>query len=315
MEKCFFGIDVGGTFVKGAIVDKNGKVIVNGKIPTESDKGEAAVVKNIATLCRELLQKADMDILDIKAVGMGVPGMIDGESGIVVSSGNLKWYNFNVKEALEAELSLPVRIANDANAAALGELKFGLKNSYKNMIMITLGTGVGGGIIIDGKIYEGNKGGGAELGHDVIVMGGEPCTCGRRGCLEAYASATALIRETKKAMANHKDSRLWTVGSADAVNGKTAFDFYNSDVYAKEVVDNYVKALACGITNFIAVFRPEAVVLGGGVCAQGDALINPVKEIVKKEIFAKDAGPAVEILTAKLGNDAGALGAAALVID
>lgn len=314
MKKYCFGIDVGGTFIKGAIIDSDGKIKVSDKIPTESEKGNKHVCANIKTLCDNLLKKSGFNKSDISAIGMGVPGMIDSERGIVIESNNLRWHDFPIANEVEKLTELPVKIANDANAATLGECKFALNGKYKNIVFLTLGTGVGGGIVINGKLYEGNKGAGAELGHSVIVMNGEPCTCGRRGCIEAYASATALIRETKKAMTAHKNSKLWEIGSLDAVNGKTAFDYSSTDVYAKEVVDNYISALACYITNIANEFRPEAVILGGGVCAQGEALITPLQEILKKDIFAGSTGPQVEILTAKLGNDAGCLGAAALVI-
>ena len=314
MKKYCFGIDVGGTFIKGAIVDSDGNINVSAKVPTESEKGRLHVSANIKTLCDNLLEKSGLNKSDITAIGMGVPGMIDSERGIVIESNNLRWQDFPIAKEVEKLVGLPVKIANDANAATLGECKFALNGKYKNIVFLTLGTGVGGGIVINGELYEGNRGAGAELGHSVIVMNGEPCTCGRRGCIEAYASATAIIRETKKAMTAHKDSKLWEIGSLDAVNGKTAFDFSETDVYAKEVVDNYISALACYITNIANEFRPEAVILGGGVCAQGDALITPLKEILKKDIFAGSTGPQVEILTAKLGNDAGCLGAAALVI-
>lgn len=314
MKKYCFGIDVGGTFVKGAIIDSDGKIIVSDKIPTESEKGNIHVCENIKTLCDRLLEKSCMDKNSITAIGMGVPGMIDSENGIVIESNNLRWADFPIAKEVERLIGLPVKIANDANAATLGECKFALNGKYKNIVFLTLGTGVGGGIVINGELYEGNKGAGAELGHSVIVMNGEPCTCGRRGCIEAYASATALIRETKKAMTAHKDSKLWEIGALDAVNGKTAFDYSKADVYAKEVVDNYISALACYITNVANELRPEAVILGGGVCAQGDALINPLREKVRNELFAGEVGPQIEILTAKLGNDAGCLGAAALVI-
>ncbi len=314
MKKYCFGIDVGGTFIKGAIIDSDGKIIVSDKISTESEKGNIHVCDNIKTLCDRLLEKSNMNKNDLTAIGMGVPGMIDSENGIVIVSNNLHCADFPIAKKVEKLIGLPVKIANDANAAALGECKFALNGKYKNIVFLTLGTGVGGGIVINGELYEGNRGAGAELGHSVIIMNGEPCTCGRRGCIEAYASATALIRETKKTMKAHKDSKLWEIGNIDAVNGKTAFDYSETDVYAKKVVDNYISALACYITNVANEFRPEAVILGGGVCAQGDSLINPIKKILKKEIFAGATGPQVEILTAKLGNDAGCLGAAALVI-
>ena len=314
MKKHYFGIDVGGTFVKGAIIDSDGKILVKDKIPTEYSLGGDRVVENIASLCKELLKTANMKLSDITALGMGVPGMIDSEAGVVVATNNLGWKNYSIARKMQEAIGLPVKIANDANAAALGEMKFGYGGIYKNVILLTLGTGVGGGIIVDGKIVEGNRGAGAELGHEVIAMGGERCTCGRRGCLEAYASATAIIRDTKRAMDAHKDSKLWEIGSLDAVNGKTAFDYYAKDKYAKAVVDSYIEHLACGIVNYANIFRPEAVILGGGVCAQGDALINPLKKILDEEIFGKNLGPKVELLIAKLGNDAGSLGAAALVM-
>jgi glucokinase len=312
--KYYFGIDVGGTFIKGAIVTEEGKILVKSKIPTEYKKGGDAVVMNIKELCEALLAEAGMSFSDITAIGMGVPGMIDSEEGVVVATNNLGWKNFEMARKMEEASGLKTKIANDANAAALGEMKFGFGGTYKNIILLTLGTGVGGGIIVDGKIVDGNRGAGAELGHSVIVMGGEPCTCGRRGCLEAYASATAIIRDTKRAMINNRNSKLWEIGSIDAVNGKTAFDYYETDADAKAVVDSYIEHLACGITNYANVFRPEAIVLGGGVCAQGDALIKPLKKILDEDIFAKGLGPKVELLIAKLGNDAGSLGAAALVI-
>ena len=313
--KHYFGIDIGGTFIKGAIVSEKGAIVTKSKIPTDYKQGGDKVVENIKSLCDSLLADAKMNYSDITAIGMGVPGMIDSEAGVVVATNNLGWKNFEIAKKMEAATGLRTKIANDANAAALGEMKFGFGGTYKNIILLTLGTGVGGGIIVDGKIVDGNKGAGAELGHAVIEMGGEPCTCGRRGCLEAYASATAIIRDTKRAMEAHKDSKLWEIGSLDAVNGKTAFDYYEVDEYAKAVVDSYIEHLACGITNYANIFRPEAIVLGGGVCAQGDNLINPLKKILNEDIFAKGLGPQVELLIAKLGNDAGSLGAAALVID
>jgi glucokinase len=180
--------------------------------------------------------------------------------------------------------------------------------------MLTLGTGVGGGVVAEGVLVEGNYSAGAELGHTTIVFGGEQCTCGRKGCLEAYASATAIIRDTKRAMLAHKDSKMWEIGSTDNVTGKTAFDYKDVDEYAKAVVDGYIAHLACGITNFANVFRPEVVLLGGGVCGQGDALVKPLQKLLDEEIFAGELGPRVEIKIAELGNSAGLLGAAALLM-
>jgi glucokinase len=209
---------------------------------------------------------------------------------------------------------IPVRIANDANVAALGEVKFGGGKDYENVIMLTLGTGVGGGAVLDGKLMEGNKGAGAEFGHSCISFGGEKCTCGRRGCLEAYASATALIRDTKRAMEKHPESAMWKVApTLDKVDGATAFSQKDKDETAKAVVDHYIEMLGTGLCNIAAVFRPEAILLGGGVCAEGDNLIVPLQKYVDENIFAGKLGPRVEIITAKLGNKAGLVGGACLL--
>ena len=315
VRKYYVGIDLGGTFIKGGIVDDLGNILFENKTPTESEKGAGMVATNIANLAKSLMQTAGLIPDDMEGLGMGVPGMIDSKKGNVIYSNNLKWKDFAIGEEVEAQTGLKVKIANDANVAALGEVKFGAAKDYDDAIMLTLGTGVGGGIVVDGKLIEGNKSAGAELGHAVIEANGEQCTCGRKGCLEAYASATALIRDTKRAMEAHKDSKMWEIGSLDKVTGKTAFDYKEVDPYAKAVVDRYIEMLACGITNFANIFRPEAVILGGGVCAQGDALVKPLQKLVDKEIFAGNLGPQVPVVIAELENSAGLLGAAALLME
>ena len=315
VRKYYVGIDLGGTFIKGGIVDDLGNIIYQDKVPTESEFGAGRVALNIANLTKMLLEKTGLGADDVEGIGMGVPGMIDSKAGNVIYSNNLQWKDFRIGETVGKLTGLRVKIANDANVAALGEAKFGAAKGYDDVVMFTLGTGVGGGIVVDGKLVEGNKSAGAELGHMVIVKDGEQCTCGRKGCLEAYASATALIRDTKRAMEAHKDSKMWEIGSLDEVTGKTAFDYMNSDPYAKAVVDGYIDGLACGITNVANIFRPQAVLLGGGVCAQGDNLVKPLQKIVDTDIFAGDLGPQVPILIAKLGNSAGLLGGAALLME
>lgn len=313
--KYYIGIDLGGTFIKGGIVNDKGEIILCDKVPTEVEKGDRGVAANIARLARTLLDKCSLTVNDIEGLGIGSPGMIDSNEGNVVYANNLGWENFRICEELSHLLGgIEVKIGNDANVAALGEVKFGAARNYSSAIMITLGTGVGGGIVIDGKLVEGNKGAGAELGHIVISHGGEQCSCGRRGCFEAYSSATALIRDTKRAMVAHPDSKMWEIDDLDAVNGKTVFDYAPVDVYAKEVVDHYIEYLACGLVNYANIFRPEVILLGGGVCAQGDNLIKPLQEIFDREIYAGDKGPRVPILIAELENNAGLLGAAALLM-
>ena len=312
IKRYYIGIDLGGTFIKGGIVDDTGNILISDKVPTESEKGAGRVALNIANLGKSLLEKLNLTVSDMVGVGIGVPGMIDSGKGEVVYSNNLQWEHFLIGEEVEKLIGLPVKIANDANVAALGETKFGCGKDYNSTVMLTLGTGVGGGIVLDGKLVEGNRSAGAELGHSVIVAGGEQCTCGRKGCLEAYASATALIRDTKRAMLANKDSKMWEIGSIDNVSGKTAFDYMECDSAAKAVVENYIEKLGVGITNLANELRPEAVILGGGVCAQGDTLIKPLQAFVDKEIFAGKKGPQVKLVTATLENSAGLLGAAAL---
>ena len=311
-KKYYVGIDLGGTFIKGGIVDGKGEILALDKTPTESEKCAEQVAENISTLALSLLEKAKIDKADVVGLGMGVPGMIDSKNGVVTYSNNLNFEDFHIAESVANRTGLAVKIANDANVAALGEAKFGAAKGCENMVMITLGTGVGGGVIAEGKMLEGNRSAGAELGHTVIVYGGEQCTCGRKGCFEAYSSATALIRDTKRAMEAHKDSKMWETYTLETVSGKTAFDYKDTDPYAKEVVDSYVAHLAVGLTNFANVFRPEVILLGGGVCAQGDNLIKPVQAILDKELFGGDMGPAVPVKIAQLENSAGVLGAAAL---
>lgn len=315
VRKYYVGIDLGGTFIKGGIVDDLGNIIYADKTPTESESGADRVAMNISALVKTLLQKVGLNKDDVEGIGMGVPGMIDSKAGNVIYSNNLRWKDFRIGEKVSQLTGLQVKIANDANVAALGEAKFGAAKGFENVVLLTLGTGVGGGIVAEGKLLEGNKSAGAELGHAVIVANGEQCTCGRKGCLEAYASATALIRDTKRAMEAHKDSKMWEIGSLEKVTGKVAFDYKDSDPYAREVVENYIAHLAFGITNFANIFRPQVILLGGGVCAQGDALVKPLQALLNRDIFAGELGPQVEIKIAELENSAGLLGAAALLMD
>jgi glucokinase len=314
-NKYYIGIDLGGTCIKGGIVNEKGEILVCDKTPTEVEKGDKGVAANIAKLANDLLARQGLTTADVEGLGIGSPGMIDSNEGNVVYANNLGWENFRICDELSRLLGgITVKIGNEANVAAVGEVKFGAARNYNNAVMITLGTGVGGGIVLDGKIVEGNRGAGAELGHIVIVKDGEQCSCGRRGCFEAYSSATALIRDTKRAMEAHPDSKMWEIGSIDAVGGRTVFDYAPIDPYAKAVLDSYIEHLACGLINYANIFRPEVILLGGGVCAQGDNLIKPLQAIMNKEIYAGDKGPQVPILIAELENSAGLLGAAALLM-
>ena len=314
-SKLYIGIDLGGTFIKGGVVDGEGNIVSSAKIPTEADLGGDRVAANIASLIDTIIESSGACKENILGVGIGSPGMVDSGAGVVIRAYNLPFENFPLADKVASLTGFNVKLANDANAAALGETIFGAARGKSSVVMITVGTGVGGGVIIDGKLFEGNRSAGGELGHMTLVSGGEMCTCGRRGCLECYASATSLIRDTKRKMKERPDSSMWEVGSLDAVDGTTAFSRKDTDSAAKEIVDSFIRYLADGILSFSNVFRPQMIIIGGGISAEGEKLLQPLREIVDKEIFAGSLGPSVELAVAQLANRAGTLGAAALVMD
>jgi len=307
----YVGIDLGGTFVKGGLVDEKGEIIRFDSIPTRVEQPYDVVLSDIEGLISKLIEGNESSVCGI---GMGVPGLVDATRNNIVIAPNLHWRNVPVGERLRKKFGCNVILSNDANVAGLGEARFGPGAKYGTSIFLTLGTGVGGAIIIDGKLYEGNACAGAEIGHMIIRAGGNQCACGNRGCYETYASASALVRETKKAMQANPNSKMWEIGSLDAVCGKTPFDYYKTDKSAKKVVDTYIKNLTTGIINIANVFRPEAVILGGGVAKQGAFLTDKVERLLKKGIYGGELGPEVKVLTASL-KEAGVVGAASLNMD
>ncbi len=313
MDRFYVGVDIGGTNIKLGVVDSAGNIIKKSKFSIEDDTTFSVVIAKIIDNINEII--SDIPIELVGGIGLGIPGLIDTKNGLVVCSGNLNWTNEDVLTPLKNAFSYPIKIANDANVAALGEAKFGVGKAYSTSVFITLGTGVGSGIIIDGKIYDGNLGAGAELGHMVIEANGRPCTCGGWGCFEAYASATSLKEQTRLAMLENDDSLMWEIGGVENISGKTAFLYSDKDESAKKVVDQYIDYLSVGIVNVANIFRPQAIILGGGVSYEGDKLLKPLNGKLSKRIFAGDLGPKVEILLATLRNDAGFMGAAALNID
>ena len=317
MKNIAIGIDIGGTSIKGAAVTRDGKVLDVFKLDViKGDSQEVTVNKLIAVL-NEYLKEHNYNKDNILGVGVGIPGVIDTKAGVVSYSNNLDWHELPIRKMMMDATGLPVRLTNDANAATLGEAKFGAGKKYKHIIMITLGTGVGGGIVIDGKIYEGNLGKGAELGHNVIVVDGELCTCGRRGCLEAYASATALIRDTKRMMDKCPNSLMWGISKEEGkVGGRTAFEAARrGDKAGQEVVDNYIKYLGEGLNNFFNTFRPECLVLSGGVANEGEYLTSRLYKYCEERYFGCRGTPKVDIKISELGYDSGKIGAAALFFE
>ncbi|MCD8372713.1 MAG: ROK family protein [Clostridia bacterium] len=312
--KYCLGIDIGGMTVKGVVLDVYGNALVEDNIATNSENGGDAMCDNIASLVNGLLARIGADKSQVKA-GAGCPGIIDSVNGVIVFAGNLNLKNYPLAAKLKERTGLDILLTNDANAAALGEAKFGAGREYSDSILITLGTGLGGGIIIGGKLFEGNKSAGAEIGHMVIERRGNLCTCGRRGCFETYCSATALIKRTRYQMEENPGSAMWTKYTSETATGKTAFEFADTDLDAKEVVEWYLKHLSCGIANLVNIFRPQVVMIGGGVSGEKEKLTEPLQRLVDKEIFGGTDYAPVKIVTASLGSKAGAYGAAALAME
>ena len=308
--KYYIGIDLGGTNIVAVVVNENYDIIANSSVKTNLPRPEQEIAADIIKVSKQAVSDAGLTMDQIEWVGMGTPGIANSETGIIEYSNNLGFVNTPMVKYLEEGLNKPAFIENDANAAAYGEYVAGAAKGAKNAVCITLGTGVGGGIVIDGKIYCGSNFGGAEIGHTVISVDGPQCTCGRKGCFEVYSSATGLIRMTKEAIAENPDSSM---ASEEKISGRTAFNHMRKgDNAAKEVVDKYIKYLAAGITNTINIFQPDVLCIGGGVCNEGDPLLVPMKEIVARENYTRNSPKNAEIVIAKLGNDAGIIGAAFL---
>jgi len=308
------GIDIGGTSIKGAAVYDDGRMLDVFALPVvKGEPGEETVRKLIDVVENYINEKGIGK--EIVGIGMGIPGLLDIEKGIVTYSPNLKWDNLPIADLFKARLPYPVRIANDANVAAFGEAKFGAGKGVPYVIMLTLGTGVGGGIVLDGKLYEGNEGKGAEMGHIVIELDGRQCGCGRKGCLEAYASATAIINDTKKAMEEHPESLMHKVAEElGKIDGRVAFKAARQgDQVALQVVDQYIYFLCEGIMNYCNIFRPNVVILSGGIANEGDYLFDKINDFLKLHQYGFPKSPVVKVVPAKLGYDSGKIGAASLL--
>lgn len=295
------GVDIGGTQTKIGLVDIHQKLLVSETIATNANRPAEELICEIGQHVLKILETQGIQMDQCVGVGVGVPGTVDCKNGIVRYSNNICWEQVELVKELGKYLPLPIRIANDADCAALGEAVAGAGKTCQDVIMLTLGTGVGGGIILDGEIYDGKGIGGSEIGHMVIVEGGEPCTCGRRGCLEAYASATALIRDAKRAIGKE-------------LTPKEIFErAKKGEVELQKVVELYIQRLGVGIVNVVNIFRPQLILLGGGIAAQRDTLLLPLRKMMKEGCFGGDKGELPEIEVAALGNEAGIIGAASLV--
>ncbi|MBQ7377146.1 MAG: ROK family protein [Clostridia bacterium] len=317
----YIGVDLGGTNIAVGVVDSSLKIIKKGSVPTIPNRDPSLIVKDMAKLAEDLLKDLNISLDEVACVGIATPGTANSKTGVVEYANNLPFIDFPIADIFKKYLPVKkVLIENDANAAALAESLAGVAKGTKNSVMITLGTGVGGGIIIDGKVYSGFNCAGGELGHIVIEYDGKICSCGRKGCWEAYSSATGLTNMTREKVQECRFKRIPSLMvDEDDANGKvsarTAFAaMKKGDPAAKEVVDKYVRYLACGLANIINIFQPEVLSIGGGVCNEREWLLNPLMEILEHEQYTRSADKKTKVLIAELGNDAGIIGAAGLGI-
>jgi glucokinase len=309
----YIGVDLGGTNIVVGVIDEGGNIVQTLTMPTKKERDAEAIFDDIIQMCQQLIEACALDETNLKGIGIGIPGSIEPKEGVIVYANNLKTSGFKAKAYIEERLPYKVLLGNDADCAALGEVMNGGAKGYEDAVVFTLGTGVGGGIIIGQKIFSGYYYGGAELGHQIIEKGGRSCTCGNKGCLEAYASATALIDRAKQEAATHKESLLWerVGGDLEKMNAKIAFDAANAgDDVAIDLIDEYMEYLAVGVANAINVFKPQVILIGGGISKQGDKLIHPLTEKAKEMVYGGEVLTKIKVAT--LGNDAGLIGAAML---
>lgn len=312
--KYYIGIDLGGTNIKAGVVDEQFNIVSKASCKTNLPRPAEEICRDMAEIALRAVELAGLTLNEIESVGIGTPGIANSATGIIEYSNNLGFDNFPVVKLMKTHIPKPCYVENDANAAAYGEFVAGAAKGANDAVCITLGTGVGGGIIINGKIYSGFNFAGAEIGHTVIDPDGPLCTCGRKGCFEVFSSATGLVRMTKEAMEYNRGSLLWKASENEGkVSARTAFNAMRmGDTAAKAVVDKYIKYLACGITNTINIFQPDILCIGGGVCNEGDPLLLPLKELVAKEVYTRNSPKNTEIVIAQLGERRRIIGAAFL---
>ncbi|MDR0531496.1 MAG: ROK family protein [Oscillospiraceae bacterium] len=309
------GVDLGGTNISVGVIDGAYRIIGRGQRATNAPRPAEGIFDDIAAAVRDAVGAAGLALSDIESVGVGTPGSVNKSNGHILFANNLEFRHVPAKEMLEARVGRPVYLDNDANCAALGEALAGAGRGVRSFIAITLGTGVGSGIVIDGKIVNGCNDAAGECGHMVISIDGEPCNCGRRGCWEAYASATALIKQTKAAMREHPESACWALcgGDIEAVSGRTAFDAWRgSDPTGVRLVERYLHYLAVGLGNLVNIFQPDMICVGGGIGHEGEHLLVPLRELVERERYTLYADRQTRLVSAALGNDAGIVGSAAM---
>ena len=312
----YIGIDIGGMTIKAGVVTDSGAILCKKVATTKPDKADVEIIKDIARLIDDLLEENGISKDEVAGVGIGSPGSVYDEKGIIRYSCNINFRNTPIAKLVSEFTGIKtVKVSNDANCAALGETLFGAGKGAKNTVMLTLGTGVGTGIVVDGRLLTGNRSAGAEGGHITINLGGAVCGCGEKGHLEAYASATALMHQIEDACAKNPDSLLAKRVKEEGVNGKVVFDCKaEGDKVAEKVVKRYLKYVGIGLVNYANIFYPEVLIIGGGVSNQGDNIVKPLQRYVSRHVYGAEYNPKIKVACATLKNDAGIVGAACLVM-
>ena len=311
MKKYVIGIDLGGTKISTALSDFEGNIVSNVVVPTKADEGEIPVLNRIISTIEEVIEKGKVTTGEIESIGIGSPGPLNANTGVIITTPNLPFKDFNVTKPIKEKFDLPVYLDNDANVATIGEFMFGAGKGKKNIVFFTVSTGVGGGAIVNGNIYRGSTCNALEIGHTTVAPNGPRCNCGNVGCLEAVASGTAIGKKGQEATMTKVDTSL---KQYDKVTSYEVFlEADKGDEVAKDIRDKALNYLGIGVANAVSIFDPEMVIIGGGVTQVGDVLFDRVRQVVKKRCF-KVMSDNCQIVPAGLGTNAGVVGAVALAI-
>ena len=311
----YAGVDVGGMSIKCCLATEEGKILVKDSFKTKANLTCEEMAEGISSCLKTLAERIGVSFADVKSIGIGAPGTVDDKKGVIVYSNNIKLERAPLVADMKKYVSCPVFVGNDANAAALGEMYFGAAKGAKDVLLVTLGTGVGTGIIANGVLLTGKSGAGAEGGHIMLKLGGEPCSCGKRGCFEAYASASALLRQTAKMAERRPDSLLASMWREKGPSGIVPFDAAKAgDKAGLKVIRDYVNYVAQGLASLVNFIRPDVVLIGGGISNQGDYFIKKVSRRMNALLYGAKVNPKVKVKAAALLNDAGLYGALALAL-
>lgn len=311
MKKYVIGVDLGGTKISTAISTIEGKILKNLVLPTKAEEGEKAVLGRIMETIDTVLRESSIEIDEIEAIGIGSPGPLDAKKGIIVTTPNLPFKNYNLVQPLKDNYKIPVYLDNDANVAAIGEYMFGAGRGKNSIVYFTVSTGVGGGAVLDGKVYRGHTSNALEIGHITVDPNGPRCNCGNIGCLEAMSSGTSIAKRGKEAVSTNVETSLKNYENI------TSYEVFkeaeNGDEVSKDIIDKALTYLGIGVANAISIFDPEMIIIGGGVSKAGDIVFDTIRKVVNKRCF-KTMAESCEIVPAGLGAEAGVVGAVALAI-